>query len=124
MEEKKIICITCPLGCEIAVRGEGKEIQSIEGHQCKRGETYASDEFIAPMRIFTSSVRVTGANTPLVPVRSRSPIPKGMLLRCVAQLRDIELKAPVSLYDVVIPDILGSGIDIVTTAAANADGAV
>ena len=116
---KKIICITCPLGCEITVSGEGKTIHSIEGQQCKRGETYARDEFIAPMRIFTSSVRVLGAKAPLVPVRSREPIPKETLLQCVEQLRNLQLTAPVSLYDVVIPNVLNTGVDIVTTAAVN-----
>jgi len=117
MEEKKIICITCPLGCDIVVRGEGKKVVSIEGHTCKRGETYASDEFLAPVRILTSSVKVTGARSPLVPVRSRTPIPKDMLLQCVEKLRTLELKAPVGLYDVVVPDILDTGVDIVTSTA-------
>ena len=120
MTEKKIICIVCPLGCEITVQGEGGSIHSIEGHTCKRGEVYASEEFLAPARIFTSSVRLTGARQPLMSVRSRAPIPKELLLKCVEQLRFLELKAPVGLYDVVVPDILGAGVDIVTTASADA----
>ena len=120
MEEKNIICIICPIGCEIAVRGEAKSIRSIEGCKCKRGESYASEEFLAPVRIFTSSVKVSGGKSPLVPVRSREPIPKKLLLRCVEQLRSLELKAPVSLYDIAVPDILGTGVDIVTTTAVDA----
>jgi CxxC motif-containing protein len=71
------------------------------------------------MRIFTSSVRVIGADSPLVPVRSRSPIPKGLLLQCVEELRGLELKAPVGLYDIVVPNILNTSVDIITTTAVD-----
>ena len=121
MEEKSFICIICPIGCNIIVRGEDKAINSTVGNKCKRGETYASEEFLAPMRIFTSSVKVSGGISPLVPVRSRSPIPKKLLFRCVEQLRSLELKAPVLLYDIAVPDILGTGVDIVTTTAVIED---
>ncbi|MCL2294621.1 MAG: DUF1667 domain-containing protein [Spirochaetes bacterium] len=131
IEEKKIICIICPLGCDIIVCGEvsksatsksdvsrkAGKIISIEGHKCKRGELYATDEFLAPLRIFTSSVRIIDADSPLLPVRSRDPIPKELLLQCVEQLRGVELQAPVGLYDVVIPNILGTGVDIIATAS-------
>lgn len=120
MEEKKIICITCPLGCEITVRGDADRVDSIEGHACKRGEAYARDEFIAPVRILTTSVSVAGAGSPLVPVRSRTPIPKGKMFDCVRLLQSVELTAPVGIYDVVVSDILGTGVDIVATAAAEA----
>ena len=117
MEKKKIICITCPLGCEITVCGDDKTVHSMEGQLCIRGEAYAADEFLSPMRILTTSIRITGSESPLVPVRSRSPLPKDMLFRCMEQLRCLELKAPVELYDVVIPNILDTGVDIVTTSA-------
>ena len=117
MKKKKIICITCPLGCEITVCGDDKTVHSMEGQMCKRGETYAADEFLSPMRILTTSVKITGSVSPLVPVRSRNPLPKGLLLRCMEVLRCLELKAPVGLYDVVVPNILDTGVDIVTTSA-------
>ena len=120
MVEKKIICIICPLGCDITVRGEGNTVGSIEGHTCKRGEQYASEEFLAPVRILTTSVKVTNAKSPLVPVRSRDPVPKELLLKCMERLRSLELKAPVGLYDVVVPNILDTGVDIVTTTAMEA----
>ena len=117
MNEKKITCIICPLGCEITVLGVDKTVISIEGHGCKRGQNYAAVEFSTPKRIFTSSVKVRGAYQPLVSVRSRDPVPKELLLECVTQLRGIELEAPVNLYDVVVSDILGTGVDIIATAA-------
>ena len=120
MEEKNVICIICPLGCDIVLHGNGKTVHSIEGSQCKRGEAYASQEFIAPQRILTTSVKVTGGESPLVPVRSKDPISKSLLIKCAHELRNIELKAPVGFYDTVVSDILGTGVEIVTTASVDA----
>ena len=76
-EEKKIVCITCPQGCLITVRGDAAEgkIESVEGFSCKRGKEYAETEFTHPARILTSSVRVEGGEAPLVAVRTRTAIP-------------------------------------------------
>jgi CxxC motif-containing protein len=104
-------------GSESQCPGE-KEIDAIKGHGCERGKTYATGEFLSPMRILTSSVKVAGAESPLVPVRSREPIPKEMLLDCVAYLCDVKLTAPVTMHDIVVPDILGTGVDIIATAMA------
>ena len=41
MEQRKVTCTVCPLGCEISVRMDGEKILDISGHSCKRGEKYA-----------------------------------------------------------------------------------
>ena len=115
MAEKNITCIICPIGCEITVQGEGDRIDSITGHTCKRGEEYARSEFIHPTRILTSTAKVVGANVPLVPLRSSAPVPQELLFDCMAEIQKLEVKAPVKRYDVLIPNILGTGIDIVAT---------
>ena len=119
MSEKKITCIVCPVGCEIIVRGEGETISAIEGNDCKRGESYARSEFVHPVRILTSTAKVSNSNTPLVAVRSSKPIPKELLLDCMKEIRKLDLKAPVKRYDVLIPHILGTDADIVATGTAD-----
>lgn len=118
MTEKTITCITCPIGCDIVVRGEGETIASMAGNQCKRGEEYARNEFIHPVRILTTTIRVEGAtSTPLVSVRSDKPVPKELLLRCMEEIKAATVNAPVSRYDVIISDILGTGANIRATGA-------
>jgi len=48
METKKIICIICPQGCEVTVCGDksSRTVESIKGFGCKRGKTYAENEFL------------------------------------------------------------------------------
>ncbi|MEM1483895.1 DUF1667 domain-containing protein [Oscillospiraceae bacterium PP1C4] len=115
MQEKKIICIVCPIGCNITVQGEGDQIELMEGFTCKRGEEYARNEFIHPVRILTSTAKVEGSCVPLVPVRSNKPVPKELLFDCMNEIRKLNVKAPVYCQDVLIPNILGTGIDIVAT---------
>lgn len=115
MTEKIITCITCPIGCAITVRGKKEEIVSIEGNQCVRGEEYARNEFINPMRILTTTIKVIGSDQPLVAVRSDKPIPRKMLMACMKEIVKAEVSAPVKRYDVLILNILNTGANIVAT---------
>lgn len=112
--KKEVICIICPRGCHIQVEGEGGTVTKIENNECKRGYEYAKSEFINPCRILTTSVRLEG-NAPrkMLPVRSNKAIPKNMLLPCMAEVKKHTIKAPVSMYQVIIKDILGTGADMV-----------
>lgn len=121
MTEKNIICITCPVGCNIIVRGEGDNIAYLDGNQCKRGSEYARSEFIHPVRILTTTVKVEKSRNPLIPVRSNKPVPKELLLQCMEVIKNITVNAPVSRYDVIIPDILGTGVDICATGTVQED---
>ena len=116
--EKEIICTVCPVGCHIKVTGEGDRIDSVEGFTCKRGEAYARSEFAHPVRILTSTVKLIGAAQPLLAVRSAAPIPKELLFDCMEELRKVTVKAPVHSHDVIIPNVLNTGVDIISSDSA------
>ncbi len=113
--KKEIICTVCPVGCRVTVEGEGAEIVSISGNTCKRGETYAKDEFIAPKRILTCSVRLEGASRAMLPVRSSQPLPKEKIMECMEVIRQVTVAAPITEGQVIISNILGTGIDMVSS---------
>ena len=117
--EKEIICTVCPRGCRIMVEGEGENIRQVSGYTCKRGLEYASAEFTHPVRILTTTVKLHGEDHDLLPVRSAKPIPKEKLLDCMEVIRKAEAVPPVALYDVIVPDICGTGVDIVATKAVD-----
>lgn len=121
--EKKIICIICPQGCNITVRGDldKGEIESIEGFTCKRGKNYAENEFIHPLRILTSSVKVEGASAPLVPVRTRTAIPKELLFKGMEEIRKITLNGKVECGDVIVENFLGTGVDLVASGSVETE---
>ncbi len=113
--KKEIICTVCPRGCHVQVEGEGEKIINVEGHGCKRGLEYANAEFLHPVRILTTTVKLAGNEADLLPVRSNKPLPKEKLFECMEIIRKTVAKTPISCYDVIIPDICGCGVDIVAT---------
>ena len=117
--KKEIICTVCPRGCHIEVEGEGDVITSVTGHTCKRGLEYASAEFAHPVRILTTTVKIAGIQNDLLPVRSVKPIPKEKLFDCMEVIRNTQVHTPIVRYDVIIPNICGTGIDIVATRSVD-----
>ena len=59
MEERRLTCIGCPMGCPLVVTMDGGEVVSVTGNTCKRGEIYGRKEVTNPTRIVTSTVRVS-----------------------------------------------------------------
>ncbi len=117
MQEKRITCIVCPRGCEITVIGEGKEIHSIQGQQCRRGEDYAGEEFICPSRILTSTVLVHNEGRKiLMPVRSNRPIPREQMRPCMEEIKKAQVQGEIHRYDVLIPNICQTGADMIAAA--------
>ncbi|MEG1292991.1 MAG: DUF1667 domain-containing protein [Clostridium sp.] len=117
MEKRELICIGCPLGCVVTVEMDGSEIKSITGNTCKRGEDYARKEMTNPTRIVTSTVRVTGGHLDVVSVKTQTDIPKGKIFDCMRALKDVCVKAPVQIGDVIAADIAGTGVNMVATKA-------
>ena len=113
--ERKLICIGCPLGCELTAQVEGGEVRSVTGNTCPNGEKYARKELTNPTRILTTTVRVKNGVLPVVSVKTRGEVPKGKLLDCARALKAIEVTAPVALGQVIVPDLLGTGADLVAT---------
>lgn len=105
------------MGCHINAEGTKEGITSIEGYTCKRGEEYGRQEFLHPVRILTTTVKVEGEEDHLLPVRSEHPVPKELLMDCMEEIRKKVVKAPVERYDVIIPDICGCGVNIVATGS-------
>ena len=87
----------------------------MEGYGCKRGLTYASAEFAHPVRILTTTVKLDGVQNDLLPVRSTAPLPKEKIFDCMQAIRAVQVKVPLKRYDVIIADICGTGVDIVST---------
>lgn len=113
--EKLIICTVCPRGCHMTVKGEGARVDSVENYSCPRGLEYAKTEFVAPVRILTTLVKIDGKDNELLPVRSNKPLLQSKLFECMDVIKKTSVKAPIKRYDVIIADICGTGVDIVAT---------
>ncbi|MGE5584799.1 MAG: DUF1667 domain-containing protein [Bacillota bacterium] len=109
--EFTVTCIACPVGCEVTVSGADE----VRGSKCDRGREYALLELHDPRRVLTSTVRTTCPDHPLLPVKTNRPIPKRFLLETVKLLAAKRISPPVRTGDVVVRDILGTGVSVVAT---------
>ena len=110
----RLICINCPKGCELDVEVSGDAI-AVKGHACPRGEAYGRAEAVNPTRMVTGLVKVAGSRRPL-PVKTRAAIPKGMIAEVTNLLANTTVVSPKCTGDVIIPDVCGTGVDVVATA--------
>jgi CxxC motif-containing protein len=110
--EKELICITCPKGCHLKVDVEANKVT---GNGCPRGAEYGINEVTHPVRVITSTVKVKNGQIPVVPVKTKTPIPKGLNFKCMEEINKATIVAPIYIGDIVIANILGTGVDVVAT---------
>ena len=120
-EKIPLTCIICPMGCSMEVEVETgadgqKKVLSVKDNGCKRGEQYANKELQNPTRTLTTTIKVNGGVRPVVPVKTAGEVPKKMLLQCMEVVRRASCKAPVKRGDILLYDILGTGINVIACA--------
>lgn len=115
MDKKELVCIRCPLGCMITATVKEEGDFDITGNTCPRGAEYAKKELTAPTRTVTSTVRVKGGKKSVVSVKTQTDIPKNKIMDCMAALKNIEMEAPIAIGDIVVENIVGTGVNIVAT---------
>ena len=134
--ERKLVCISCPLGCRLTVNWENERNITVAGNRCAKGESYATEEILAPKRVVTATVAVaagaasatsaaagraatgrpaTGqASGPRrLPVKTNAPLLKEHISELLNTLYRMEVKPPLRCGDVLLKDIAGTGVDLV-----------
>ena len=112
---KELTCIICPMGCSLCVNEENGTYH-VTGNTCPRGEVYAKAELTNPVRTLTTSA--TGENGEIISVKSDNPIPKGLLLDAVKEIAKIKITTPVKVGDIILTNILDTGVNIIATKSS------
>lgn len=115
MSIRELTCIGCPMGCQLTAVMDGSRVTEVTGNTCPRGDAYARKECTHPARTVTGTVRVTGRRAAggVRPHRRRGAQGEGA--GCGPALCRVHLTAPVQAGDVVIPNVLSTGVDVVAT---------
>ena len=116
---KEYICIVCPNSCHLTVTDEGGEL-TVSGNRCKRGYAHGISEYTKPMRMLTSTVKVTNGILPRLSVVSTEEIPKEQLKACLDDVYKVYVTAPITCGDVILKNIQNTGVDIVASRSMNA----
>ena len=110
---KEMICILCPMGCHLNIDIEND--YKVTGNSCPKGAVYGKEELIAPKRVVTSIVRVSGGIHHMVPIKTDKPIPNELVFQCMELLKDIKIQSPQKIGTIVLNNILGTDANIVLT---------
>ena len=111
--KKELICIACPMGCHLEVDIDND--YTVTGNQCKRGGIYGKKELTNPTRIVTSTVKISGGLYPRIPVKTSGEVPKNLIFGVMNEMLAIQLKSPVNVGDVIIENVLNTGVNIVAS---------
>lgn len=115
MKTRELTCIVCPRGCSLSVEfGEDGSVASVVGNLCPRGKTYATDECTNPMRVVTSTVRCEGGE--VVSCKTSKSVPKSLVFEVMGIINKTKAPDSVKIGDVIIPNILGTGADVIATS--------
>ena len=120
MEVRELICIGCPMGCNLKVEIKDGEAVSVSGNTCKIGETYAKKEVSNPTRVVTSTLKVDGGTVDMVPVKTESDVPKVKIFDVVRSLKGCTIKAPINVGEVLVENVAGTGVNIISTRSIEA----
>jgi len=117
MEGKDMVCIVCPLGCKLKVtkNEESQNGYAVEGNKCFRGMNYGITEMTNPTRVLTTTVVISGSLIRRLPVKTSGPIPKHLINEAMKVINKVEVKTPIKVGQVIVKNILGTGIDIIAS---------
>lgn len=107
--KRTLTCIICPRGCTLTAEIENGQV-AVTGHTCPKGAEYAVNEVLHPMRTVTATIRVSNRRDTMVSVKTAAPVPKDRMMDVMAVLRKTTLEAPISIGQILLPDIDGSAI--------------
>ncbi|MDD5084486.1 MAG: DUF1667 domain-containing protein [Candidatus Omnitrophica bacterium] len=119
--KKELICINCPMGCSLEVTYDAEKIIEVKGNDCARGKDYAAKEIFHPERIVTTTVCVKGAPIVVLPVKTEKSVPKGLAFKIVQAASKITVNAPVKAGDVIIRNVLGTGVNLIASRTVERD---
>lgn len=112
---RELVCIVCPRGCSLKINEkDGK--YDVSGNFCKRGEQFAISEMTEPKRTICSTVRTVFSDVPVLPVRVSSEIPKEKIFDVMKEINSVKLDKRVSRGDIIIENVLGTGVDVIATS--------
>jgi CxxC motif-containing protein len=80
-------CIVCPACCDLETDGT-----DVNGARCPKGEAFARQEMIAPLRVITTTVRCeTPKGIRMLPVKTSYPVPIALIPDVMKQIKALRL---------------------------------
>lgn len=89
-KRKRFICIICPKCCELEIDGI-----EVSGAKCKRGEEFALQEALVPLRVVTTTLRCDlNGERKMIPVKTVSPVPLKDIPQIMRHIKGVRISEP------------------------------
>lgn len=124
--DDRLTCLLCPVGCELEVRREGEAL-NVRGSQCDKGVEFAQDEVLHPKRNLATSIPARteagaagtfparGTAARMISVRLSDCVPRDAIFPILAEIAKLRPPLPVRRGQVLIADVLGTGVNVIAT---------
>jgi CxxC motif-containing protein len=103
------------MGCPLDLTIVDGEIVEVTGYDCQKGDRYARQEFTDPRRALSTTVACPNGLWPRLPVKTAATVPKGRVLEVARAIHALTVDAPVTLGQVLLDDVAGTGVPVVAT---------
>ena len=108
--KEEMTCIVCPRNCK------GLITVNYKGYECDKGFNYAMSELISPQRVLTATVLTVESGERLLPVRTDKEVARDKIMEMMQVLRSKRVKPPIKMGEVLIPNVLDTGANIISCA--------
>ena len=109
---REFVCIVCPNGCSLTV----DEDLNVSGNLCPRGKKFAIDEITDPKRTITSTCKTVFKDAPVVAVKTDGEIRKEDMHKIIEEINKVTIVERMNIGDVVIENVLNSGVNVVISS--------
>ena len=108
---KRYTCIVCPVCCELETDGV-----EVNGARCLKGEAFARQETITPLRVLTTTIRcVAPAGTKMLPVKTANPVPLHEISTIVSEIRALRVSGIPAVGSTISLELSGRSIMLLVT---------
>jgi len=104
-------CIVCPNCCELETDGSG-----VVGARCPKGEEFVRQEWVSPLRVITTTLRVhTAEGVRLLPVKTAGPVPLARIMEIMKGIKALRLTEAPPIGTRVPVETLSEPVELVIT---------
>lgn len=106
------------MGCQLTATIENGVVTAVTGNTCKRGDSYARKGVRGPRPHRHRHRPLHRRLGSVVSVRTEGEVPKEKVFDVAHALNTAQAHLPIAAGDVVIPEVCGTGVNVIATKSA------
>lgn len=119
---KEFTCSLCPEHCLVTLKERNFQPLSFEGNRCSLGEEFAKNLILPKNWIFSGIAKVEKGDRSTLALRTTAPLPLDLFPTLQKELNRLQLEAPLHRGEVVVENILNTGVDLIAASTCYFQG--